>query len=78
MSKYERLKKKVEDAQREADQAEGAIGVEMKQLKDRFNCSTLGEAKREYKRLVRESEKAKAAFETAEAQFEDNWSDELD
>jgi len=78
LDRYLQIEKKVEAAQQEADQAEGAISELMKQLKKDFGCSSLSEAKRERKKLKKQAEESKAAFEKALDDFEEKWSDESD
>lgn len=78
LNDYLRLKKKVESAQQQADQAEGALGEVMKQLKKEFGCTTLKEAKKKLKQLERQKESSKEDFETAVEKFEDDWSEKLE
>ena len=78
LEKYLTLKKKVESAQTEADQAEGALGEVMKQLKKEFECDTLKEAKKKLKQLEKQKESSKEEFEEAVEKFEDDWSEEID
>ena len=78
LDKYLRLKEKVESAQQEADQAEGAEREVMKQIKDEFNCSTLNEAKRILKQKRKQEADSKSKFDTAFEQFEEDWFDESD
>ena len=75
LDKYIRLKESVESAQQEADQAEGAEKEVMKQIKDEFNCRTLGDAQRELKRMRKQEVASKAKFDNAFEQFEEDWPD---
>lgn len=77
LDKYLQLKKRVEAAQQRADQAEGALGEVMKQLKRDFGCDTLGEAKKKLKQLEKQEASSKEEFDTAFEQFEENWSGNL-
>lgn len=74
--KYTRLKKRVEIAQQAASQAEGALSVEMEQLKKKFDCDTLSEAKRKLKQFQKQEESSKKEFDGALVEFEENWPDE--
>ena len=76
LDKYLSLKKRVETAQQEADQAEGAEKEVMKQIKDEFDCSTLNEAKRTLKQKRKQEVDSKEKFDTAFEKFEEDWSDE--
>lgn len=76
LDKYLALKRRVESAQQKADQAEGAIGEVMKQLKREFGCSTLNESKRKLKQLERQEVESKGKFDNAVEKFEEDWPDE--
>jgi len=76
LNDYLKLKKKVELAQTEADQAEGALGEVMKQLKKDFSCSTLKEAKQKLKKLEKQKTSSKEEFEEALEKFEEDWEGE--
>ena len=78
LDKYLSLKKRVESAQQEADQAEGAEKEVMKQIKDEFGCNTLNEAKRTLKQKRKQEADSKEKFDTAFEQFEEDWPDESD
>jgi len=78
LDRYLSLKKRVESAQQEADQAEGAEKEVMKQIKDEFGCNTLNDAKRTLKQERKKEADSKAKFDTAFEQFEEDWSDESD
>jgi hypothetical protein len=75
LDKYLSLKKKVESAQQEVNQAEGAIGELMKQLEHEFGCKTLKEAKQKLKYLVKQEQSSKKAFDDAVDAFEEKWGD---
>ena len=76
LDKYLQLKKKVEAAQQKADQAEGALGEIMKQLKRDFDCSTLGEAKKKLKQLEKQEATIQKEFDSAVEKFNENWKGE--
>ena len=73
LDKYLQLKKKVEAAQQKADQAEGALGEIMKQLKRDFDCSTLAEAKKKLKHLEKQEASSKKEFDAAVEKYEEDW-----
>lgn len=77
IDKYLQIEKKVNQAQQEADQAEGAISELMKQLKKDFGCVSLSAAKKKRKQLKKQSEESEKAFEQALNEFEEKWSDEI-
>lgn len=70
---YLALKKTVEEAQQNADKAEGALEQVMKQLKDDFGCSTLVEAKKKLKQLQKQEENITTEFDEAVESFEEKW-----
>lgn len=70
---YRRLKRSVEDAQREADRAQGALDQLMKRLKDEFKCTTLKEARTLLDELKGKAEKAEAAYTKAVTDYEKKW-----
>ncbi len=76
LKEYTELKRKTEEAQQNADKAEGALEQVMKQLKDDFDCSTLTEAKKKLKQLQKQEEKITTEFEEAIESFEEKWEDE--
>lgn len=76
LDKYLSLKKKVESAQQEADQAEGAEKEVMKQIKDEFGCGTLNDAKRTLRQRRKQEADSKEKFDSAFEQFEEDWPDE--
>lgn len=76
LKKYLELKKKVEQAQQKSDKAEGALEQIMEQLKEKFGCSTLKEAKKKLALLEKQEREAKEEFETAIEEFEEKWEEE--
>ena len=78
LDKYLRLKARVESAQQEADQAEGAHKEVMNQIADEFGCDTLNEAKRILKQKRKQESDSKEKFDTAFDKFEEDWPDESD
>jgi len=78
LDRYQKLKGKADELQREADRAEGALEQLMDKLKDEFDCETLEEAEKLSKKLEKEAKKAEEDFETAIDMFEEKWGDVLD
>ena len=78
LDKFLSLKKRVETAQQEADQAEGAEKEVMKQIKDEFGCNTLNDAKRMLKQKRKQESDSKSKFDDAFEKFEEDWPDESD
>ena len=76
LKKYMNLKKRVEQAQQEANRAEGALEQVMKQLKEEFGCITLEDAKKKLKSLEKQEQKARTDFEEAMEEFEEKWDKE--
>jgi len=75
LNKYMELKKRVEQAQQEANKAEGALEQVMKQLKKEFGCTTLEQAEKKLSILEKQEQKAKIEFENAIEEFEEKWND---
>lgn len=70
---YAKLKAAAEEAQREADKAEGAFEQAMKALEKDFGCTSIGEARQLLADLEKREAKAVKAFNTALAEFEEKW-----
>ena len=73
LKKYVDLKRRVEQAQQKADKAEGALEQVMEQLKEKFGCSTLKDAKKKLTLLKEQEQELKIKFEDALEEFEENW-----
>lgn len=78
LEKYNRLKKKADDAKREADRAEGTLKALKDELKEEFGCSTLKEAKALLAELETEQEKAETRFNKELDAFEKEYGDKLE
>jgi hypothetical protein len=70
LKKYQQLKDKVDQHQRDADRAAGALEQLMVQLKDKFGCKTLNAAKAKATILEEEAEAAEGVYNRALAEFE--------
>ena len=71
------LKKQVDDLQRTADRASGALEQAMSRLKDEFGCASLKDAKVLLKGLQTQETETKEAFDGAFSAFEEEWEDDL-
>lgn len=72
------LKKKVEELQRRADKAQGALDGLVRRLEEEFGCSTLEEAQILLEEFEQEEKDAEKAFKKAMRKFQKKWGDLLD
>ena len=63
LEEFNRLKKDVEQSQRDHDRAAGALDQVMKRLKTEFDCKTIKEAEEKKEQLQKESEVLRGEFE---------------
>ncbi len=77
LKRYLDLKRRVEQAQQKADKAEGALEQVMEQLEEKFDCTTLKEAKRKLVLLEKQKQKAETEFDEEMDRIEGKWDDEL-
>lgn len=63
LEKYQQLKKTLDEKQREADKAAGALEQTLKALKAEFQVSSLSEAKELLIKLEKEQKEAEDKFE---------------
>jgi len=73
---YRRLKRDVENAKTEAEQAKGALTQITIQLKDEFGVSNLKEAKEALAELEAKRDKAKEKFDAALKDYQKKWKNE--
>jgi len=78
MERYERLKKKAEDARLEAARKTGEEQRIIKDMEAKFNVSTLAEAKKELARVRIAREKADRKFKRKLEEFAKEFGEELD
>lgn len=71
------LKKQVDNLQRTADRASGALEQAMSRLNEEFGCGSLKEAEKLLAELKTQEEETKDAFDTAYSDFEEQWEDQL-
>lgn len=72
----ERMKKKAETLQAEANRAQGAVEAGLKELKKHYDCDDLEEAEELLAVLQDKEAAAKKAFEKSVKEFEDKWGDD--
>ena len=63
LERFNKIKKAVDAANKEAAQAEGAENQIMQSLEDEFDCNTIKEAKVLLKRLEKEKEEEQASID---------------
>jgi predicted nucleic acid-binding Zn-ribbon protein len=78
VQRYEELKSQADQLKQQISRAEGALEQHMTRLKKEFGCSTLADAKRKLKELETAAEEASEAFDTAAAEFQEEWGDKLE
>ena len=78
MTKLEDLRKRVEAAQKQSDQAKGRLDAIAERLKEEHGCKTFAAAKKKLKELGDRREAAVAKFETAMENFENEHADTLE
>jgi uncharacterized protein YqiB (DUF1249 family) len=78
LREYEQLKSTATRLQREADKAEGAHAEQLKQLEDKYECSTVKEAEQLLKALTKQVNESEAKFKKLLNKFEDDWADILE
>lgn len=76
LKEYLLIKKEAEDAQQQADKAEGALEEVMKRLKDEFGCSTLEAAEKEMEKRKKEETKTNKAFKKAVDKYNEDFKNE--
>lgn len=77
MNDYLKLKKKVDELRREADEAAGARNQIMKELKKTYGVETIDEAKRLLRKLEKKEKRLQREFDEALSEFEEKWKDKL-
>lgn len=77
IKKLNRLKEKIDARKKEISRAEGALEEAERALKEKFGCKDIASARRLLKKLTKEEQEAKDAFENAMTEFEEKWSNEL-
>ena len=75
---YQELNQMIEDLQRKADRANGAIGQLLTTLKKDFDCSSFRKASELLKQLEKEKAVIVKDYNKAVADFEEKWRDKLE
>ena len=78
LKRFTALKQKAEDAQREADKAQGALDQLKERLKKEFQCCSLKDAESLLRNLEKEEKEAEREFDKALAEFEDKFGSVLE
>lgn len=73
LDKFTRLKKRVAEAQREADKATGALESAMKRLKEEFACTTIEEAQKLLEEQIALENACAEAFRNSLKKYEEKW-----
>jgi len=75
LKEYLNLKEQVEKARQQAAKAEGALEQILKQLKEKFGCNSLKEAKALLKQIQKKEKKAREELDQAMKDFKAKWKD---
>lgn len=78
IKRYQQLKNKLDNLQREVNRADGALDQTLLTLKTEFNCATLEEGEKKKSELQTKARKAEKKFNSLLNQFEEQWGDVLD
>lgn len=78
LDKYLQIKRETEQAQREADKTTGALQQMMQQLEKTFGCKTIKQAKKLYRKKVKEKDRLEQVAANAMNDFESKWHKEID
>lgn len=73
LDEFAKVKKRVEGLQREADQAEGALGEIKKHLKETFACDSIKAALALQEQLEEEEAELEKQYNAALAEFKKEW-----
>lgn len=73
LEEYQRLKRKADEAQKQADKAKWEREQLMKQLKTEYDCSTLKEAEKLLKTMEDQLQDAEKDYDQAKREFLDQW-----
>ncbi len=71
--RWEKLKRDVDDMQREVSRAEGSLSTLLKRLEDQFGCKTEEEGRKLLQKMERKQEKIEDQFKDALEEFEEKW-----
>lgn len=74
---YERIKKRVDELERESAKAVGARDQLLEQLKEEFGCKSLKDAKSLAVKMRKELDEAEQVYENELARFKEKWKEVL-
>ena len=77
LSKFLRLKRQKEEAEREAARAEGVLSRLLDELKEKHQCDNEKEGQEKLKRLEKGLTRLEKEFQDAEQEFYRRWSERL-
>ncbi len=75
---YDDLKRRVEQLQRSAAQAEGALAEHRKQMKEQYRCGTVEEAQMMLLEMEAAAAEAELAASTARKKFEEEYKERIE
>lgn len=75
---YLKIKKQIEKKQKEINRAEGVLEQIMKELKTKYNCTSIAGAKSKHEKLKRKLKETEKEYDSAVASFKKKWKEELD
>jgi predicted nucleic acid-binding Zn-ribbon protein len=78
VSRYEALKRRIEQERKEAERAEGAIAQIKRDLRSGFGCKTIEDAEQMLKRLERDVQADEKELQAKIEELEEKYGDELD
>jgi len=78
LNEYNRLKKAVDDKQREANKAAGALEQTVAQIKSEFGCASFADAKRKLAELEEQEKQAESEYNKALKKFKNDFSRHLE
>ena len=71
------VRKKVEEAKNAQAKAEGGLDQIKKELKEKYSCKCMADAKKLLKQFTEEEKEAKEKYEKAINKFEETWDEEI-
>ncbi len=78
MMDFKTVKEEVERAQRDKSKAEGALEQVLKDIKEKFDCSSKEKAEKLLTQLERDENLARKKYDEAVDAFEEVWDEQLE
>lgn len=78
IEEYQQIEKRVQAAQQQRDEARGRRQQLMQELKDKYGCDTITEAREKLKDLEQKEQELQDELEEKKKQFQKDWKDVLD